>query len=70
MSKKELKVKKKNRGGKGGQEGERNRNDLENISRIRKQMYDIRSVHDPFVTLMLLNTAQWRKYLARTVSFI
>lgn len=33
-------------------------------------MYDIRSVHDPSVALVLLNTAWWRKYLARTVSFI
>lgn len=70
VSKKELKVKKKKLGGKGEQEGERSRNDLENISRIWKQMYDIWSVHDPFVALVLLNTAWWRKYLAGTVSFI
>lgn len=70
MSRKELKVKKKNREGEGGREGERKRNDLENIRRIWKQMYDIWSVRDPFVALMLLNTAWWRKYLARAVSFI
>ena len=44
--------------------GEKKRHDLENISRIWKQTYDIWSVRDPFVTLMLLNTAWWRKHLA------